>query len=296
MLAKKELEEQKEGVVEAKQMSGEQMRAELYNQVYLATKKVVKLNRELIKKAVQNLKSFSEEKKSTAKNLLEEEDDYIHVTITLAAVPLKFSPRPIQIPLKYPIYGPKCLTHACLIVKDPQRKYKDLAHELDVPCLAKIVGYEKLLKNFKQYKDRRQLIHEFDLFFCDKRIYPMLPKVTGSFFYKKKKFPYPIKLTDDGSNMKELMEEALKGTYMMVGNGPNYSFKVAKTSMQAKECVSNVMRAVYKAIPHIIKSEIKPTKIQSITIKTSASPELPIYSRLSKSEALAYLKAEQETK
>jgi len=275
--------------MQKEETKGEASKLEIYQNVYAATKKAIKLDKELIKSAIENLKEFSQKKKETAKNLLEEEDDFIHVTITLSEVPLKFSPKPVQIPLKHPIYGSEYSTHACVLVKDPQRKFKDLVQDLEIPCLAKVLGYEKLMKNFKEYKDRRQLTQEFDLFFCDKRIYPMLPKVTGSFFYKKKKFPYPVTISEDGAEIQKTLEDALKCSYMMLGNGPHYSFKVARVSMKPMKSVANIIVAIYKAVPHIIKDAIKPGKIQSITVKTSTSPELPIYTHLSKKDALAYL-------
>ncbi len=269
---------------------------EKYEELFAAAKKHVKLDPALVLNAVEGLKAFAEEKKKTAKNLLEDEDDFMHVTITLSSVPMKFSPRPEQIQLKHPIYGSKYLTHVCLFVKDPQRKFKDLVEDLEVPCLGKIIGYNKMLKSFKEYKDRRQLINEFDLFFCDKSLYSMMPKVTGSFFYRKKKFPFPLKLSEDGGEVKQIMTEALKCSYLTLGNGPHYSFKVARVSMKPKTCVANVMDAVYKAIPHVIRDVAGPEKIQCITLKTSTSPELPIYNYMGKEDAMAYLEGSQEPK
>lgn len=300
MQAEEKVEEQKteESAAprEMPEAPSEESRMEQYKKIYASAKKFIKLDHELINTAVEALRSFASAKKEGTKNLLGEEDDFIHVTITLGSVPLKFSPRPVQVPLKHPIYAPQYLTHVCLLVKDPQRKYKDLVQDLEVPCLAKIIGYEKLMKNYKQYYDRRQLVSEFDLFFCDKRIYRMLPKVTGSLFYRKKKFPFPLELKGDGQGISEQIEEALKSTYLMLGNGPHYSFRAARVSMKPKECLSNIVGAIYKALPHIIREEIKPNKIQCITLKTSSSPELPIYCHLSKIDVASYLEKGQEAK
>ena len=60
--------------------------------------------------------------------------------------------------------------------------------------MAKVIGYDKLKQNYKQYKDRRILLNEYDLFLADLRVYKMLPEVLGKEFYDKKKFPLPIKL------------------------------------------------------------------------------------------------------
>jgi len=270
-------------------VNSEEAKQEKYKVVYKAAKKFIKFDPVLIKNAFTALKSFAETKKETTKDLLEDEDNFIYVTITLSEIPLKFSPKPIKVPLKHPIYGSNYLTHICLFVKDPQRRYKDLVKDLEIPCLSKIIGYTKLLKNYKQYESRRQLVHEFDLFFCDKRIYRMLPKVTGSFFYRKKKFPYPLEITEDGDSISEVIKDALKGTYLMPGNGPHYSFRVARTSMETKAAIQNVVVGIYRALPYILKGELKPNKVQSITLKIDKSPELPIYCYLSKKDAAAYL-------
>jgi len=270
--------------------------AQKYDDILKNCKKFIKLDPALIKKAAAALKSYISTKKDTSskKELLEDEDNFIYVTITLSKVPTKFSPKPVQISLPHAIYGEKYLTHICLFVKDPQRKFKDLVQDLEVPCLAKIIGYEKLMKNYKQYETRRKLVNEFDLFFCDKRIYRMLPKVTGSFFYRKKKFPCPLEIKGDGENIKELIEEGLKSTYLMLGNGPHYSFRMARTSMENNEIVENIMEAIYKGLPNILRDELKPSKVQSITLKTGSSPELPIYCHLGKKDAKAFLGKEKE--
>lgn len=271
------------------------VKKEEYEKLYKLAKQTIKLDRKLINSAISNLQTYASSQKDKGKNLLEDEDDFIYVTITLSKVPSKFSPKPLQIELKHAIYGPKYLTHVCMIVKDPQRAFKDQVQDLDIPCLGKVIGYQKLMKNFKEYKDRRQLVNEFDLFFCDSRIYSMLPKVTGKYFYLKKKFPVPLKLAGSEKTIEETFEEAMKCTYFMPGNGPNYTIKIGRTSMNAKNCVSNIVNAVYKALPLILGNTLKPTKVQSITLKTQSSIELPIYNHLSKGDIAAYLEHAQAT-
>lgn len=66
------------------------------------------------------------------------------------------------------------------------------------------MGYDKLKRNFKQYKDRRVLLKDYDAFLADLRIYKMLPEVLGKEFYSQKKYPVPIKVHD--FNSKQLQE------------------------------------------------------------------------------------------
>jgi len=54
---------------------------------------------------------------------------------------------------------------------------------LKIPCIAKVIGFDKLKRNFKQYKDKRILVKDYDAFLSDLRIYKMLPEVLGKEFY-----------------------------------------------------------------------------------------------------------------
>lgn len=82
----------------------------------------------------------------------------------------------------------------CLITKDPQREYKDLLAAQAVAGVTKVVDYSHLRAKFKTYEARRQLAASFDLFLADDRILPLLPKVLGKAFFKKKMLPAPVEL------------------------------------------------------------------------------------------------------
>ena len=89
--------------------------------------------------------------------------------------------------LPVPIYGEKYFTKYCVIAKDPSREYKDKIQNLSIPCIAKVIGYSKLTKDFKTYNDKRNLCKDYDGFFCDYRIYDLLRKPLGKFFYDRNK-------------------------------------------------------------------------------------------------------------
>jgi len=65
---------------------------------------------------------------------------------------------------------------------------------LDIPQIAKVIGYDKLKRKFKAFKDKRTLLKEYDGFLADIRVYKLLPECLGKEFYDRKKFPCPIKL------------------------------------------------------------------------------------------------------
>jgi ribosome biogenesis protein UTP30 len=145
-------------------------------------------------KAVKALQKFAKAKQAEKKGLLDEEDEFIQLTFTLAQVPSKPTPRPAQIKLAHPFMTADHTSRICVFVKDPQRAFKDEIQDLKIPTIAKVIGYDKLRRNFKQYKDRRSLLKDYDGFLADIRIYKMLPECLGKEFYDKKKFPCPIKL------------------------------------------------------------------------------------------------------
>lgn len=68
----------------------------------------------------------------------------------------------------------------------------------------------------------------------------------------------------------------------MMGNGPVYSLKIGRITMETSELVKNIMRGVYRVIPHILGHDLSPSDIRQITLKTFNSPSLPIYNYLDK--------------
>ena len=58
--------------------------------------------------------------------------------------------------------------------------------------------------------------------------------------------------------------------------------------MDKAELVKNIMRGVYRVIPHILTKDLAPSAIRQITIKTFNSPSLPIYNFLGEKEAQAF--------
>lgn len=178
------------------------------------------------------MKKFAKAKRGLAsKALLNDEDDAIHVSFTLNQVPKKPSPKPVMITLDHPFASENKKTRVCLFVKDPARAFKDQLCKVDVPCIAKVIGFDKLKRNFKQFKDKRALLGDYDAFLADLRIYKMLPECLGRSFYSAKKFPCPLKLHGlDDEALATTLNQAAASTFFMQGNGPNYSVRVGLTS------------------------------------------------------------------
>ena len=57
-----------------------------------------------------------------------------------------------------------------------------------------MIGFDRLKREFREFKDKRNLLNDYDFFLADIRIYKMLPELLGKAFYTKKAFPCPIKV------------------------------------------------------------------------------------------------------
>jgi len=88
---------------------------------------------------------------------------------------------------------------------------------MDLPCLAKVISYDKLKRNYKQYQDKRALLKEYDAFLADLRIYKMLPECLGNEFYTHKKYPAPIKVhnLESSDALKTLLNSATSSAQFM---------------------------------------------------------------------------------
>lgn len=118
------------------------------------------------------------------------------MTFTMTALPETPSHRPQLVKIPHPFTTKEDNSRIAIFVKDPARAFKDEIQDLDVPTIAKVISYDKLKRNFKQFKDRRQLLKDYDGFLADLRVYKMLPELLGKEFYSHKKYPAPIKVHD----------------------------------------------------------------------------------------------------
>ena len=255
-----------------------------YKKFFIFAKKNMGIDQKQLENAINSLKEYNTTLATKSHILLK--DDYIYLTFSLSEVPSNHTCRPLQINLPHPIYTEQFNNEICFIVKDPQSDWKQEVENAGLQnIIKKVIGVSHLMKKFSTFEKKRLLINSFDAFLCDIRVYKMLPKCLGREFYRKKKFPAPIKLKDPSSDLKK----AINATYIMMGNGPHYSLKVARTRMETKEVLNNVIRVIQRVIPYFLLTGIKLKDIQCISLKSEETPDLPFYSHLSKSEAMSYI-------
>lgn len=113
-----------------------------------AVKSII-LDKFLIKSAAESLKKFQQSHQSAD---LFENEGFVYLEIVMGRLPEEHSIRPVQIPLPVPIYGEQFNTRSLIFVADPSRDYKDKIQDLTIPTIAKVIGYEKLKKQYTKYK------------------------------------------------------------------------------------------------------------------------------------------------
>ncbi|KAJ6672105.1 RIBOSOMAL PROTEIN L7AE FAMILY MEMBER [Salix viminalis] len=235
---------------------------------------------EFVDKAVKALLKWRSSKLNTQKPQLLEHDEFVYLILALKKIPHKGVSRinAHKIPLPYPLTNP--LTEApelCLIIDDRPKSglNKDAAKKKiqndNIP-ISKIIKISKLKTDYRPFEAKRKLCDSYDMFFADKRVVPLLPKMLGKQFFKKKKIPMTVDLKH--SNWKEQIDKACGSALLFLRTGTCSVIKVGRVSMSREEISKNVMAAINGI------AEIVPRKwggIRSFHLKLLDSLALPVY-------------------
>lgn len=233
----------------------------------------VKVKKDLLAKAVKALVQLVEKKSANANPLFDSNSETMTLYFTLTEVPDRRRLKPFMIPLPHSMFDDK--SEICFLCKDPQKEYKELLMKKHpVGGVTKVIGVDKLRKNYKTAQQRRDLADAFDLFLCDMAIIELLPKLLGDIFYaRKKKAPIPVRVRD--ANPEENIKKAISGTPMRIPAGPCLGIKVGRVNMGEEHLAANAAAV----IAHVVKRLPGDYPVQSITIKSTESPALPIWRR-----------------
>ena len=244
----------------------------------------ISVSRIQLKKAIVVIRNLIK-KHQDSSDLLINENEFININIEVNKLPDLPSLRVVAIPLPFPIYSKKFNSRVFLVVKDPQREMKEIIDSLelkDLP-LSKICGVSKLGKNYTQYKDRRELIRQYDLFLADIRVFNMLPDRLGKYFYEKKRIPALLSLdTDIASSIRN----AIGSTFLIAAKGPIFTLKVGRISMSDTEIAENI-EAVIESLPNILPG-ITEENIRRVDVKGELTVSLPVYNFLTSHEVKSF--------
>ncbi|CAH8354770.1 unnamed protein product [Eruca vesicaria subsp. sativa] len=228
--------------------------------------------------AVTALLKWRSEKSKTEKPQLLEQDEFIYLIITLKKIPQTNRTKPHRILLPHPLINTQeDSPELCLIIDDRPKSglTKEDAKkkiESDNIPITKILKLSKLKTDYKAYEAKRKLCDSYEMFFADRRVIPLLPRLIGKKFFTSKKLPAAVDLKH--KNWKEQVEKACGSAMFFVRTGTCSVVKVGKLSMEGDEIVENVMECLNGAV------EVLPGKwkyVRSLHLKLSESVALPVY-------------------
>ncbi|KAI3750625.1 hypothetical protein L2E82_21320 [Cichorium intybus] len=231
------------------------------------------------------------------------QDDFIYLILTLKKIPQKggingVRTNPNKIPLPHPLISATSFSELCLIIDD--RPKSNLTSQIakkkikeDGISVTKVIKLSKLKTDYKPFEAKRKLCDSYEMFFADKRVIPLLPKLLGKQFFKKKKLPLPVDLSH--KNWKEQIERACSAALLFFSTGTCCVVRVAKASMERDEIVENVSAAIDGILEFVPK---KLSGVRSLHLKFSESVALPLYQSLPdiklRIEGIKEQKVEQE--
>ncbi|KAL6140452.1 hypothetical protein ACLB2K_058751 [Fragaria x ananassa] len=234
-----------------------------------------KVTTETARNAVHALLKWRATKSESQKPDLLDSDELLYLVVTLKKIPPKGRVNAYKVPLPTPLHSH--LTEFCLIYDDrpkskltkPQIQAKIKAENLPV---VKILKYTKLKSDYKAFESKRKLMNSYDMFLADKQIVPLLPRLLGKHFFKKKRIPVPVDLLK--KNWKEQIERICGSAMLFLSTGTCCVVRVARSSMSEDEIVENVVAAIQGVV------EIVPGNwggVRSLHLKLLESIALPVY-------------------
>lgn len=245
-----------------------------------------------ILKAIKLLKKLSLDTKNNSKDLFElSKQPFLYLNFLVNKLPEVEKKGIRQIKLQNGIYGKNYNSKFLFILSN--ELFDNNEEELEDIENWTFIKYEDLKKNNTEYKDKRELLKSYDLFFCERRISPLLKSVLGKNFYLKKKFPFPVFLDDiveeKKINLEKLQNELENlssfSTYLHIGNGAEFSMKIARMeNSKDLDNLKNVLFGIKNVFGLFKEYGVSKNNFRRIFLKGESTESLPIYSYLSPEE------------
>ncbi|XVF58831.1 hypothetical protein PTKIN_Ptkin07bG0097700 [Pterospermum kingtungense] len=231
-----------------------------------------------VEKAVNALLKWRDSQSQTQKPQLLEQDELLYLIVSLKKIPQNPRVNAHKLPLPHPLIDPSSdPAEFCMVIDDRPKSglTKDAASKKikseEIP-ISKVIKLSKLKTDYRPFEAKRKLCDSYDMFFADKRIIPLLPRLLGKQFFKKKKIPVPVDLKH--KNWKEQIQKACASAMLFLSSGTCSVVKVGKLSMGKKEIVENVIAAI-NGIAETVPS--KWGNIRAFHLKLLDSLALPLY-------------------
>ncbi|MED6126305.1 hypothetical protein PIB30_077196 [Stylosanthes scabra] len=144
---------------------------------------------ETVKSALEALLKWRDSTSESHKpKLLDADEEFLYLVLTLKTIPHKSRVNPYNIPLPHTLLSP--FSETCLIIDDrstskltkqePQKKIK--AENIGV---SKVLRLSKLASDYRPFEAKWKLCDSYDVCFTDKRVVPLLPRLLGKKFFRE---------------------------------------------------------------------------------------------------------------
>lgn len=252
------------------------------------------VDKKQILNAIKVVKNIYSTQKGQTKNLFElTKNPFIYMNFIVNKLPDVSHYKDTKLTLANSIYGNEFESKQLFILTN---EFKDANKQVlkELKGNWKFIRYEKIKKNFKEYKDKRGLLNDYDLFFCDKALVASLKQSLGTKFFERKKYPFPVDLVDFKTDGKLVTKDEFSkfldtlthnSTYLHLGQGTEFSVKIGRAEkMSDMDVLKNALTA-FKEIVRVFKQlDLGLENIRRVVIRAEQSESLPVYSYLTDEE------------
>ncbi|XP_020266843.1 ribosomal L1 domain-containing protein 1-like [Asparagus officinalis] len=141
--------------------------------------------------------------------------------------------------------------------------------------ISSVIGLSELQSDYKPFESRRKLCDSYDLFFAERKLLPLLPRLLGKHFFKRKKTPLAVDFSRVG--WVEQIKSWCGSSLLYLRSGSCSGLKIGRVNQSLDEIVENAMAAVegaMEAVPRGWKN------LRSVHVKTADSVALPVYQKV----------------
>ena len=250
---------------------------------------------ENLQEAIKILTTYSLKKQSKSKDIMTlSKVPFLYVNMVVRKLPEVINITPSQIEVSNALYGKEYSSKHCFIVSNEFKKtYKEQLDNFKKQGW-KFLSYEKLTKNYKSFSQKQALSKFYDLFLCERSVYMLLKAHLGRNFYRSKKYPFPVELSEcvktdktlDSDKFEKLLtKSSLKSTYFIQGNGPEYSIKSTRiVEGQYDKMIQNICESIEGIYSDLKSKGMCKSSIRRIALRGEDTDSLPIYSNLTEDE------------
>lgn len=233
----------------------------------------IKVKKDLLGKAIRALVQVVKKRNAGDQQLFRSDDETMQLQFTLGMIPEKRKMRPLMIQLPHPLYDEN--SEVCFFSKSPQKTYKEMLIKNKKVGLSKVIGLEKLRRNYPTLEAKKALCDAFDLFLCDASIVEMMPGALGKIFYRERnKVPLPI---DMSRKHEENIKRAIGGTALRIPAGPCLGVKIGRCGMPEEHLTENAA-VVIAAVAKVLHEQHR-NYLTAVSVQATNSPALPVWHR-----------------